>query len=214
MLRSADSALYYAKEHGRNNYQFFTEELRQHLSKRTEIETRIRIGLDEEQFLLYYQPQIDCRTNEVVGLEALIRWRQTDGTLLLPGEFIRLAEDTGLIIALGQRVIELIARDMLGWERQGFSAQKVSFNAAARQFSQRHNLADAVADMFGRAEICLTRLAVEITETDLMLNQDIMLAQLQRMNEIGMTVTLDDFGKGYSSLSRLKELPVQRFEAG
>jgi len=209
LMRSADAALYHAKESGRNNVRMFTAELQEQITRRVRFESDVRAGLAEGAFVAVYQPQVDIRTGAMKGVEALVRWRQPDGRLVAPGAFVPLAEETGLIVPIGEAVIRRVADDMRAWAEAGEADLTVSVNVAAKQFGRERRLTRLFREVFDGAGVALDRVIVEITETGLMTDHDVTVAQLRDLADMGVTAALDDFGTGYSSLSRIKNLPIR-----
>lgn len=205
LMRHADTAMYCAKEHGKNTYMFFTADMAQHISRRMIIENSLRHAINHEALFLEYQPQIDLHTHRLVGVEALLRWRQQED-IVLPGAFIPIAEESGLVVEIDEWVMNEVCRQVRLWDETGLPPFWVSINTSARHF--RH------ADIFSRltaittaAEVSPERLCLEITEGVLM---DIESADrvLHNLHEAGFRVSVDDFGTGFSSLSYLKRLPI------
>jgi EAL domain-containing protein (putative c-di-GMP-specific phosphodiesterase class I) len=208
LLRNADSAMYHAKEHGRGQYQFYTESMNAAALRRLEIEQRLRAGGELE---VHYQPKLDLRTQKVAGFEALVRWRDPERGLVSPGEFIAVAEQSGLILAIGQFVLEQACRQIARWEqdRNGTPAGfwRVSVNVSARQF-ESGDLVATVRRALDEAGARAERLELEITESTVMHDEKAVIATLAQLRALGVAVSLDDFGTGYSSLSYLRSLPV------
>ncbi|HVH19200.1 MAG TPA: bifunctional diguanylate cyclase/phosphodiesterase, partial [Myxococcota bacterium] len=211
LLRNADSAMYHAKEHGRGQYQFYTESMNAAALRRLEIEQRLRGGIPRGELEVHYQPKLDLRTQRVAGFEALVRWRDPERGLVSPGEFIPVAEQSGLILAIGQFVLEQACRQIARWEQDrngnpgGF--WRVSVNVSARQF-ESGDLVDAVRRALAETGARAERLELEITESTVMHDEKAVIATLAQLRALGVAVSLDDFGTGYSSLSYLRSLPV------
>ncbi len=210
LLRNADSAMYHAKEHGRNQYQFYTESMNAAALRRLEIEQRMRTGLLRDELEVHYQPKLDLRSQRVTGFEALVRWRDRERGLVLPGEFIPIAEQTGMIVAIGRTVLEQVCRQIVSWENaeDGLKGlQRISVNVSARQF-ENGDLVETVRDVLEETGASSERLELEITESTVMHDERSVIQTLDRLRELGVGVSLDDFGTGYSSLSYLRSLPV------
>ena len=211
LLRNADSAMYHAKEHGRGQYQFYTESMNAAALRRLEIEQRLRAGIAHGELEVHYQPKLDLRTQKVAGFEALVRWRDPERGLVSPGEFIAVAEQSGLILAIGQFVLEQACRQIARWEqdRNGTPAGfwRVSVNVSARQF-ESGDLVATVRRALDEAGARAERLELEITESTVMHDEKAVIATLAQLRALGVAVSLDDFGTGYSSLSYLRSLPV------
>ncbi|HVT34210.1 MAG TPA: EAL domain-containing protein [Nevskiaceae bacterium] len=210
LLRNADAAMYRAKELGRNNYQYFAAEMNARVAGRLEMLTRLRRALEREEFELYYEPRYDFDARRIVGVEALIRWHQ-DGAVVRPAEFIPLAEDTGLIVPIGDWVLRQACAQTRRWHDAGLRTVPVSVNLSRRQLSQG-DIAAQVAQVLAASGLQPQWLELEITESMLMQDTERAIALLSRLREKGVQISMDDFGTGYSSLSYLKKLPVQRLK--
>jgi diguanylate cyclase (GGDEF)-like protein len=210
LLRNADSAMYHAKEHGRSQYQFYTESMNAAALRRLQMEQRLRAGIARGELEVHYQPKLDLRTEKVAGFEALVRWRDPERGLVSPGEFIPVAEQTGLIMLIGNQVLEQACRQIARWEQDrkgppGF--WRVSVNVSARQF-ENGDLVETVQRVLAETGARAERLELEITESTVMHDEKSVIATLARLRAIGVAFSLDDFGTGYSSLSYLRSLPV------
>lgn len=206
ILRNADVAMYHAKENGRNNYQFYTDSMNAVALRRLILETKLRQGLEREEFELHYQPKVRTSTEEVVGVEALVRWRDPEAGLISPGVFIPIAEETGLIAPLGEWVIREACRQITLWTEAGYR-MPISVNISAHQFRDR-GLAERVVALLREFDLEPALLEIEITESTLMHNQDAIVSDLEQMRAAGLRISVDDFGTGYSSFSYLRQLPV------
>ena len=209
LLKDADSAVYRAKERGRNTYEFYAEEMNVRAFERLTLRNMLRRALKEEEFLLHYQPQVDLATGAIVGAEALVRWSQPDSGLVPPARFIPVLEDTGDIVGVGRWIMRAACRQNRAWQDSGVAPLRVAVNLSARQFS-RGGLVSTVADVLEESELDPSCLELEITESLLMedLNASLqILGELQNTAE-GLRVSIDDFGTGYSSLSYLKSFPI------
>jgi len=207
LLRSADLAMYAAKNNGRGNFQFFSAEMDHAAHHNLAVQAGLRQALELNQFELYYQPRINLSDGAIVGVEALIRWRSPDGTLILPVEFISVAEESGLIVQIGAKVLEMAVSQNLAWQRLGFQKIRMSINLSAVQF-RRDDLFVRVRDILQEYGLSGDELELEITESLLMEHTDETHLALMRLREIGVRISIDDFGTGYSSLNYLKKLPV------
>lgn len=205
LMRHADTAMYRAKEHGKNTYMFFTADMAQHISRRMIIENSLRYAIHHNELFLEYQPQIDLHTHHLVGVEALLRWRQQDDNVL-PAAFIAIAEESGLIVEVDEWVITEVCRQIRLWDAAGLPRFWVSINTSARHF-RRADIFSRYMGITAAAEVSPERLCLEITEGVLM---DVESADrvLRNLNEAGFRVSVDDFGTGFSSLSYLKRLPI------
>lgn len=213
LLKDADAAMYRAKRQGGNRYQFYTEEMGAQTKAHQKLERDLRRALLSDQFVLYYQPQVDLSTGAVVGAEALLRWRHPERGLVSPGEFVPVLEDMRLIIPVGRWVIEAACRQGGAWLETGLPTVRISVNLSAVQFDHRQ-LADDVAGALAEGGMEQENLELEITESLLMEDPENALRTLGRLGKElgGVGISIDDFGMGYSSLYRLKALPVQRIK--
>jgi len=207
LLRNADSAMYHAKEMGRNNYQFFLEAMNVAAAERLRLENDLHRALERNEFELHYQPRISVASGRTCGIEALIRWRHPERGLVSPGQFIPVAEDTGLIVPIGEWVIEEACRQGASWCSAGLPQLPVAVNLSPRQFRQS-SLMEAVARALRRHGWPSHLLELEITEGVLMQHTEDTLRTLEALNRLGVSLAIDDFGTGYSSLSYLKRFPV------
>jgi diguanylate cyclase (GGDEF)-like protein len=207
LLKHADMALYRAKERGRNAFQFFDTEMTQRVTERMLLEQALRHALGTEQLHLEYQPIVALADGALLGFEALLRWRHPELGPIAPGRFIPIAEQSGLIVELGESVLRLACAQIAQWSREGAPAVPVSINVSPRQLERDRfdYLVAAASREFG---VSAQQLAFEITETALMQNAEAQLAALRGLRTRGSRVSIDDFGTGYSSLSYLKHLPI------
>ncbi|MFZ5722949.1 MAG: GGDEF/EAL domain-containing response regulator [Pseudomonadota bacterium] len=209
LLRCADIAMYQAKQRGRNNFQFFTAHMQEEVLRAQQLEIDLRRAIDAGEFELWYQPQFDARSGAICGLEALARWRTPDGRLLEPSEFIPRAEETGLIVELGEWVLREAAEQASRWHRSGMLdvPVAVSVNLSIRQVRGRSVL-ETVRDILGRLDLRPDQLMLEITEHMVLDEPDAMLSLMAEIRELGVRIALDDFGVGYSSFSHLRRMPI------
>ncbi len=207
LMKNADMALYKAKEKGRDGYYFFTEDLNTRANNLMQIEHELRQAIANNEFYLDYQPQQNLKTNEVHSVEALIRWRHPTRGEIAPAEFIGIAEETGLIIKIGEWVIHQACREMRQLYDETGKALRVAVNLSTRQFSDLR-LVNIVSEAITESGFPAQNLELEVTESMLMHDMETVIDQLNRIKAMGATVTIDDFGSGYSSLSYLKSLPV------
>lgn len=207
LLQNAEIAMYRAKEEGRNNFQFFTQDLGERVSRNLRLENGLRKALSRGEFVLHYQPRVDVLTGAVKGMEALVRWQKPDGRLVAPGEFIVLAEETGLIVPLGEWVLEEACRQTRFWTGQGLGEPRVSVNLSPRQL-ELPGFAARVLAILERTGLSPFQLEVEITENVFFKCFDTARLCLNELAAAGITVALDDFGTGFSSLTYLKRLPI------
>ena len=206
LIQNADTAMYSAKEQGRNSYRFFTRTMNERVSSRLEIESQIRLALKESHFVLHYQPQFDAVTGLLVGAEALVRMQGDDG-LVPPDQFIPVAEESGLILPLGEWVLLEAARCNQAWLDAGLKTVPIAVNVSARQFEQA-DFAQRVQVLLGQAGLDPTWLHIELTESTIMQSVDKTLEVLQALKALGLRIVIDDFGTGFSSLAYLKRFPI------
>jgi diguanylate cyclase (GGDEF)-like protein/PAS domain S-box-containing protein len=211
LLKHADMAMYAAKERGRNTYCFFTEEMNRRVVERGELEHNLRQALAREEFFLAYQPQVDIRTGQMVGAEALLRWRHPEQGLISPGRFIPLAEDNGQILPIGQWVLHAACVQNRAWQQAGYPPMRVAVNLSARQF-QQPDFYDQVAGVLKDTGLDPGCLELELTESALMADAEAAVEILRALRELGVCIAIDDFGTGYSSLSYLKTFPIDRLK--
>jgi diguanylate cyclase (GGDEF)-like protein len=207
LLKNADVAMYRAKEAGRNNFQFFTAEMNQLVNERLQLESGLRRALERKEFLLHYQQKMNLKTGALVGSEALLRWLHPEWGLVRPARFIPLAEETGLIVQIGEWVVEEACRQNRAWQDEGLDPGVVSVNLSARQFRQE-GLVRAVSRILASTGLDPSALEMELTESMVMHNADAAIAILQGLKSLGVALSVDDFGTGYSSLAYLKDLPI------
>ncbi|WP_281984626.1 putative bifunctional diguanylate cyclase/phosphodiesterase [Azonexus hydrophilus] len=207
LLRNADVAMYRVKEHGRNNYRFYAPEMTHMAIDRLDMEGNLRRALERDELQVYYQPLVDLGSGGIVGAEALVRWQHPRIGMIQPGEFIPLAEDTGLIIPLGQLVLRQVCTDILDWQAADLPPVKISINLSARQFRQ-DDLSATIRNVLDETGVEGGRLAFELTESMVMHDVENTLVTLRELKKLGATISLDDFGTGYSSLSYLKRFPI------
>ena len=207
LLKNADAAMYRAKEHGRNNFQFYTAEMNQLVNERLQLEHSLRRALEKHEFLLHYQQRVDMRSGAVVGAEALVRWSHPEWGLVHPARFIPLTEETGLIVQLGEWVLHEACRQTRIWQDKGLEPGVVSVNLSALQF-RREGLVRTLSRILADTGLEPSQLEMEITESMVMHNAEAAVATLQGLKSLGVALSVDDFGTGYSSLSYLKNLPL------
>jgi diguanylate cyclase (GGDEF)-like protein len=211
LLKNAGVALDRAKKLGGNNYQFYRADMNARALERLTLEANLRRAVENGELVLHYQPQIDFATQRIVGAEALIRWQHSKLGLLPPGEFIPMAEDTGLILPIGDWVLRTACNQVTLWERAGLANLRIAVNVSPRQFQQKDFL-ERVAQIVGETAISPSLLELEITETSIMQNADQVVTLLSKLKHMGVMIAIDDFGIGYSSLGYLKRLPIDRLK--
>lgn len=207
LIKQADTAMYYAKEQGRNNYQFFTPELNFRAHERLSLENSLRRALEREEFVLYYQPQVDFESGCIVGVEALIRWNSAERGIVSPDTFISIAEETGLIVPIGEWVLRRACTQNVVWQKQGYSPWRIGVNISARQFQEPHFI-ELVARILQETKMDPQWLELEITESIAMEKGEFSVEMLRSIKELGVRISIDDFGTGFSSLNYLRQLPV------
>ncbi|NER62651.1 EAL domain-containing protein [Pseudomonas sp. MAFF212427] len=211
LLRNADAAMYHAKSAGKNAYSFFDVSMNSNARMQLQLLQDLRIGLEQGQFRLFYQPKFDAVGRRPIGAEALLRWEHPQHGLLLPDRFIQLAEKTGLIIPIGEWVLDEACRQMRIWMDLGHADWRIAVNLSAIQFCHA-GLVDSVAGTLQRHRLPANSLTLEITETTAMRDADASLMVLQRLSDMGVDLSIDDFGTGYSSLMYLKRLPANELK--
>ena len=207
ILQHADTAMYHAKAQGRNNFQFYTESMNKSSVELLALENNLHKAIEQEELCLYYQPQVDVMSGQLVGMEALIRWNHPENGFISPGVFIPVAEETGMISRIGKWVIKEACEQGVRWMEAGYKLHKISVNLSARQLKDE-NLPSLIEDTMNAAGMPANMLGIELTESAIIIDPDIALIRLQRIKELGVSLSLDDFGTGYSSLSYLKRFPI------
>ncbi|EJN39477.1 diguanylate cyclase (GGDEF) domain-containing protein [Pseudomonas sp. GM84] len=211
LLRNADAAMYHAKSAGKNGYSFFDVSMNSNARQQLQLLQDLRMALEQRQFRLHYQPKFDAQACQPIGAEALLRWEHPQHGLLLPDRFIGLAEKTGLIIPIGEWVLDEACRQMRQWLEQGHGDWRMAVNLSALQFCHA-GLVDSVARALRENGLPANHLTLEITETTAMHDADASLTVLQRLSDMGVDLSIDDFGTGYSSLMYLKRLPANELK--
>jgi len=207
LLRNGDTAMYHAKERGRDSYQFYSESMNAVVFKRLLLESKLRKAIERGELELHFQPKLEIETNRVTGVEALARWRDPDLGFVSPSDFISLAEETGLIGAIGDWALRAAVEQIQAWQEQGVSGLRVSLNLSGHEFKD-DRLVSQVIGVLGTSGVDPKWLDFEITETALMDNEVVATSVLEEIRNLGITISLDDFGTGYSSLSYLRRLPI------
>jgi diguanylate cyclase (GGDEF)-like protein/PAS domain S-box-containing protein len=207
LLKHADHAVHRAKAHDTNTLVCFAPEMTAFAMQRLDLEQQLRRALEQRELVLYYQPQIDLESGAVVGVEALLRWQHPQRGMVSPGEFIPLAEESGLIIPIGAWIIDEVCQQAVAWDQAGLPALRVAVNVSARQLAQEC-FADHVANALKRSGLDPARLDLEITESMMMHDQQAYRQQIEQVHALGVQVSIDDFGTGYSSLAYLQQFPV------
>lgn len=207
LLKNADSAMYSAKEQGRNTFQFYTESMNASSFKRLALENGLRKALDREEFIIYYQPQVDIASGRISGMEALLRWKHPELGLVPPGDFIPLAEETGLIVSIGEWVLCAACIQNKAFQNRGLPPKRVAVNISSFQF-RRQSLVKTVTKALKMSGLDPRYLELELTESAIMKNMEESSKILEDLKEMGLRVAIDDFGTGYSSLAYLKRFPL------
>ena len=207
LVKNADRAMYTAKKQGKNRYQFCNESINESALAKLELDSAMRKGLSRSEFVLHYQPQIDVTTGTIIGCEALIRWQHPTRGLLLPAEFIHVAEETGFIVAMGAWVLEHACWQNCAWQNCGLPAIPVAVNLSSLQF-RHEDVAGTVHDVLKRHGLAANYLRLEITESTLLQDSDATLTALHALARMGVSIAIDDFGVGFSSLSYLQRFPI------
>ena len=207
LLKNADMAMYRAKDLGKNNFQYYSDDLSARAFERLNLENKLRRAIAENQLEVYYQPQYDFSNKKIIAMEALLRWNHPELGVILPAEFIYLLEETSLIIEVGDWVLSEACRQIKEWHCLGFDDLSISVNFSSRQFSE-YNLVESIEKALGRVDLAPELLEIEITETLLINNVKGVAESLNKLSRLGVRLALDDFGTGYSSLSYLKRFPI------
>ncbi len=211
LMKNADTAMYHAKNNGRNNYQFFTASMNSDIRERLLLENSLRNVLKGNQLALHYQPQIELKTGKVVGVEALLRWDNPELGNIAPARFIPVAEDCGFIVPIGKWVLRTACRQLAQLRHAGYGELRMAVNLSAAQLQQSH-LAETIAAILRETGIDPRFLELEITESMLMGSAEKAISILAELRAMGLQIAIDDFGTGYSSLSYLKRFPIDRLK--
>lgn len=211
MIRNADAAMYRAKDAGRNTYQFYTRDMNERALERLETETALRHALRKDEFELYYQPQVSTETGELVGVEALIRWHRPGKGLLSPGQFIPIAEERGLIAAIGNWTLDKAVRQAAAWDAAGLRPVSIAINLSANEFHQP-GFVGQIQKTISHYGVKPNRIELEITEGIILRDADATIDILRRLHEFGVQLSIDDFGTGYSSLNYLRRFPIDKIK--
>ena len=207
ILKNADTAMFRAKENGRHCFQFYKPEMSVSAMERLDLENSLKAAFENDEFLIHYQPVIDLHKNEIVGVEALLRWQHPDKGMIMPDDFLPTVENSGLIIALGEWLIFSVCKQIRAWQDAGLKGQNVSINLAPRQFKEQ-DLVALFTQAIAENNIEGSSLSVEVTERTLIDNVGGVESTLKKLRNMGLKVMLDDFGTGYASLAYLKDFPV------
>lgn len=211
LLKNADAAMYYAKEQGRNNYQFYTPAMHARTFEKMKMETSLRRALDREEFVVYYQPLVSISTGMVVGMEALVRWRHPDRGLMLPEEFLALSENTRIIVFIDELVLYTVCTQIKIWQNVGFEPVCVAVNISAHTF-QQPKFVETVMSVLEKTGLDPHLLGLEITESVAMQDIETTILKLDKLSGLGIQISIDDFGTGFSSLYYLKKFPIHKLK--
>jgi EAL domain-containing protein (putative c-di-GMP-specific phosphodiesterase class I) len=203
--------MYGAKESGRNRFRFFSEAMNAQVVERSMLEQGLRMALDRNELFLMYQPQADLRTGKITGLEALLRWRHPELGLIPPDKFIRVAENSGLIVPIGEWVLRTACLQVRRWQQDGIPPLTIAVNVSAMQFRQE-GFREFIHCVLRETGLAPQYLELELTESLLTSNADVMFAVMQDLKDMGLKLAIDDFGTGYSSLSYLRQFPVSKLK--
>lgn len=209
LVKNADTAMYYAKEQGRNNYQFYTPSISATTAEKLRLESSLRKALQQDELVLHYQPQVDLVNGKIIGAEVLLRWQNDDYGLMPPGRFIPLAEETGLIQSIGEWLLRSACIQTKNWQEAGLPPILMSVNVSMHQFKEK-SFIKTLKNILHETNLDPQYLLLEITESALMLNTDLTISMLKELKSFGIHIAIDDFGTGYSSLSYLKYLPLSK----
>jgi len=211
LLKNADTAMFHGKGLGKNTYQFFTHQMNIAVKRRAAMESNLRAAVKNGDFSLVYQPQIDLNSGEIVALEALVRWVSEQSGTIMPSEFIPLAEETGLINEIGEWVLRQACLQAKKWLDAGLPRRRIAVNLSARQLADKH-FVELLASVLDETKLDPSLLELEITESQVMRQEEGSVARLNEIASMGIQLAVDDFGTGYSSLSYLKRLPISKLK--
>jgi EAL domain-containing protein (putative c-di-GMP-specific phosphodiesterase class I) len=207
LLKRADAAMYHAKEQGRNGYRFYSNSINLHSMRLMKFKAELRQALEQNRLQLHFQPRFNLRTGQLLCLESLVRWHHPDRGILLPAEFIPLAEETGLIVPLGEWVLRNACVQIKAWQNAGLEQLSISVNLSALQFNRKY-LVEQITGILQETGVSAQHLELELTESTLMENIDESVTLLGDLKKIGVKLSIDNFGTGFSSLSYLKRFPI------
>jgi len=211
LTQRADMAMYHAKDKGRNNFQFYSDQLNKVVQTRLRMEADLRIAIDQQQFFLQYQPQYNLATQEIDGFEALIRWQHPEMGLIAPDDFIAIAEETGLIVEIGQWVLDAACSQLVEWNKSTGLALRMAINVSLKQL-EKEGFVECVKAVLERTGIPAELVELEVTESIFLEEGSVTLQILIQLHQLGVQISMDDFGTGYSNMSYLKKLPIDRIK--
>lgn len=211
LIKNVDSAMYVAKDNGKNTFAYFNNSINEKLMEKIQTQSELRKAIEQNEFVVYYQPQVNLNTNNIVGFEALIRWNHPTKGIISPMEFIPLAEETGLIVPIGNWVLREACLQLKRWEEAGYNDLVMAVNISVRQFKDKE-LLNTVQEVIHDTDINPNRLELEITETIALEDIDYTVSTINKLKDLGIVFSLDDFGTGYSSMNYLKRLPVNNLK--
>ncbi|OEF98400.1 putative bifunctional diguanylate cyclase/phosphodiesterase [Desulfuribacillus alkaliarsenatis] len=211
LFRNADTAIHYAKDYGHSKYKFYSANMHEDALQKLALHNDLQLALQREEFSLYYQPQIHLSTNKILALEALIRWNHPEKGLISPLEFIPVAEEAGTIIEIGNWVLRDVCKQIITWQRQGIQPLPVAINISMKEF-QNPQFIEVVKDIIKEYDVDPGFLEFEITESIAMFDVEYVIGILNELNDIGIQISIDDFGVGFSSLNILKQLPIAKLK--
>lgn len=211
LMQSADVAMYRAKEQGRNNYQFYKPEMNARAYEMLQLEGNLRQALEKQQFILHYQPQVELNSGDIIGMEALLRWQHPTKGMVAPNDFIPLAEETGLIVPIGEWVLRTACNQLRDWHEMGFSSLRMAVNISPRQFREP-DFIPSLEKVLRKSEIDPSWLELEITENVLMEDAQQSAKMLGQLRSMGLSLAIDDFGTGFSSLNYLQQFPIDKLK--
>jgi EAL domain-containing protein (putative c-di-GMP-specific phosphodiesterase class I) len=209
IVKQADTAMHFAKGQGRNNYQFYTPAISKSSDEKIKMESNLRKALQQNELMLYYQPQVDLIRGEIIGAEALLRWQNEDLGIIPPNRFIPLAEETGIIKSIGEWLLRSACAQTKAWQEAGFPRILISVNVSVHQFKDK-SFIELLRDVLQATKLEPHSLVLELTERALMENSALTISMFKELKSLGIEVAIDDFGTGYSSLSYLKYLPLSK----
>jgi EAL domain-containing protein (putative c-di-GMP-specific phosphodiesterase class I) len=211
LIKNADAAMYCAKDNGRNSFRFFTADMNAQVVERLTLERSLRLALDKRELFLVYQPQVDIASGRISGLEALLRWQHPELGLVPPDKFIRVAENSGLILPIGEWVLRTACAQARKWQEEGLPAVTMAVNVSAVQFRQE-DFCDLIKRVLHETGLAPQYLELELTESLLLANAELTLSVVHELRDMGVTLAIDDFGTGYSSFSYLKQFRVNKLK--